>query len=112
MRRFLIGALPVTVWWSPTAPPPLAGPLLYDLAEHAQQIIYDSIGWTDPPRGVAATGVWLEDVERRDACRWRVASDLNWRRLKYWRRLMAQALDEASAPGAAATITQLTIEHC
>jgi glucose-6-phosphate dehydrogenase assembly protein OpcA len=111
MRRFLIGDLPTNVWWSSTVPPPMAGPLLYELAEHAQQVIYDSIGWPDPPRGVAATGVWLEDVERHDAGRWRVASDLNWRRLKYWRRLMAQALDEASAPGAADSITELTIEH-
>ena len=111
MRRFLIGDLPINLWWSSTVPPALAGQALFDLAEHAQQIMYDSIGWPDPPRGVAATAAWLEQVERRDSCRWRVASDLNCRRLKYWRRLMAQALDEASAPGAAASITELTIEH-
>ena len=111
MRRFLIGDLPINLWWSTTTPPPLDGPLLYDLAEYAQQIIYDSLGWIDPPRGVAATGAWLEQIERRETGRWRVASDLNWRRLKYWRRLVAQELDEASAPGAAATITEMTVEH-
>ena len=41
-------------------------------------------------------------VERTaEATRWRGASDLNWRRLKYWRRLAMQALEPASAPGAA-----------
>ncbi len=111
MRRFLIGDLPINLWWSSTVPPPLAEPVLFDLAECAQQIIYDSLGWADPPRGVAATAAWLETVEHRVAGRWRVASDLNWRRLKYWRRLVAQALDEASAPGAAESITDLTLEH-
>jgi glucose-6-phosphate dehydrogenase assembly protein OpcA len=40
-----------------------------------------------------------------------VASDLNWRRLKYWRRLLTQALDPASAPGTAGSVTELLIEH-
>ena len=111
MRRFLIGDLPVNIWWSSTVPPPLAGPLLYELAEYAQQIIYDSLGWTDPPRGVAATGAWLEQIERHESGRWRVASDLNWRRLKYWRRLVTQELNEAWASGAAESITELTLEH-
>ena len=111
MRRFLIGDLPINLWWSSWVPPPMAGPLLFDLAEHAQQIIYDSIGWRDPPRGVAATGIWLEEVERRDACQWRVASDLNWRRLKYWRRLDGASVRRGVLPGAAGSITDLTIEH-
>ena len=111
MRRFLIGDLPTNLWWASTTPPALAGPLLYDLAEYAQQIVYDSIGWPDPPRGVAATAAWLDQIERHESGRWRVASDLNWRRLKYWRRLMVQALDEGSSPGAAESITELTVEH-
>ncbi len=98
MRRFLIGDLPINLWWSSTVPPPMAGPILFDLAEYAQQIIYDSIGWLDPPRGVAATGVWLEQVERQDAGRWRVASDLNWRRLKYWRRLIDAGVGRGVRP--------------
>ena len=36
-----------------------------------------------------------------------MASDLNWRRLKYWRRLLAQALDPASAPGAAESVSEV-----
>src|SRR5205823_1817678 len=42
---------------------------------------------------------------------WRVASDLNWRRLKYWRRLVTQALAPASAPGAAESVTEVLVEH-
>ena len=54
-------------------PPPMAGSLLHELAELAQQIIYDSVGWPEPARGVAATGGWLEQIERPGG-RWRVAS--------------------------------------
>src|SRR5205823_6176174 len=112
VRTLSIGDLPTNLWWAAAQPPALAGPLLYDLAEHAQQIIYDSIGWSDPARGVAATSAWLNQIERSAAgSRWRVASDLNWRRLKYWRRLVAQALDPASAPGAAESVTEILVEH-
>jgi glucose-6-phosphate dehydrogenase assembly protein OpcA len=108
----LIGDLPINLWWAAPQPPPLAGHLLYELAENAQQIMYDSIGWPDPTRGVAATAAWLDQIERPDATgRWRVASDLNWRRLKYWRRLLTQSLDPASAPGAAETVKEVLIEH-
>jgi glucose-6-phosphate dehydrogenase assembly protein OpcA len=113
VRSLVIGDLPTNLWWAAATPPPLAGALLYELSEHAQQIVYDSRGWPDPLRGVAATGAWLEGVERggTQGGRWRVASDLNWRRLKYWRRLVMQALDEGSAPGAAASVTDVLIEH-
>ena len=108
VRWLLIGDLPTNLWWASPQPPPLAGNLLYDLAERAQQIMYDSLGWPDPARGVAATATWLESVERfTDADRWRVASDLNWRRLKYWRRLVAQALE----PVDVATITEVSVSH-
>jgi glucose-6-phosphate dehydrogenase assembly protein OpcA len=108
VRSLLIGDLPTNLWWASPQPPPLAGSLLYDLAEHAQQIMYDSLGWPDPAHGVAATATWLESVERfHDADRWRVASDLNWRRLKYWRRLVAQALE----PVDVATITEVAVGH-
>jgi glucose-6-phosphate dehydrogenase assembly protein OpcA len=40
-----------------------------------------------------------------------VASDLSWRRLKYWRRLMKQALDPGSVPGAQETVSEVIIEH-
>jgi glucose-6-phosphate dehydrogenase assembly protein OpcA len=93
IRELLIGDLPTNLWWAAPVPPPFAGPLLYELGEGAQQIMFDSLDWPDPVRGVSATANWLDQVERPHAGRWRVASDLNWRRLKYWRRSLAQALD-------------------
>jgi glucose-6-phosphate dehydrogenase assembly protein OpcA len=110
VRALLIGDLPVNLLWAAPTPPPLAGALLYELGENAQQIIYDSLGWREPARGVAATGTWLEQVERPGG-RWRVASDLNWRRLKYWRRLLTQSLEPASAPGAAESVSEVLVEH-
>jgi glucose-6-phosphate dehydrogenase assembly protein OpcA len=110
VRSLVIGDLPTNLWWAAPVPPPLSGALLLELAENATQILYDSIGWPQPAVGVVATAAWLDEVERTDA-RWRVASDLNWRRLKYWRRLAAQALDPASAPGAADSATELLVEH-
>jgi glucose-6-phosphate dehydrogenase assembly protein OpcA len=112
VRSLLIGDLPTNVWWVAGTPPPLAGPFLHQLAESAEQVVYDSIGWREPARAVAATAAWLEQFERpADHGPWRVASDLNWRRLKYWRRLTAQALDPAAAPGALDSITEVRIEH-
>jgi glucose-6-phosphate dehydrogenase assembly protein OpcA len=112
VRSLLIGDLPTNLWWAANQPPPLAGPLLYELVELSQQIVYDSLGWTDPARGVAATATWLEQIQRASAGgRWRVASDLNWRRLKYWRRLLAQALDPASTPGAVESLSEVQLEH-
>lgn len=110
VRSLLIGDLPVNLWWSSHVPPPFAGTLLYDLSEKAQQVMYDSIGWPSPARGVVATANWLEQVERPGG-RWRVASDLNWRRLKYWRRLISQALEPASARGAMESVSEVRIDH-
>ena len=110
VRALLIGDLPVNLWWVATVPPPLAGSLLMELAENAQQIIYDSIGWPDPARGMAATAAWIEQIQRAGG-RWRVASDLNWRRLKYWRRLLTQALEPTAAAGAAESATEIVVEH-
>ncbi|MGL4553584.1 MAG: glucose-6-phosphate dehydrogenase assembly protein OpcA [Gemmataceae bacterium] len=110
VRALLIGDLPVNVLWSSHVPPPLAGVLMHDLADLAQQVIYDSLGWPDPARGMVATAGWLGQIERPGG-RWRVASDLNWRRLKSWRRLLSQALGPASAPGAAETVSEVLVEH-
>ena len=112
VRSLLIGDLPINIWWATPVPPPLAGPLLYDLAESAQQVIYDSLGWANPHRGVAATAAWLSKFERGGGKgTWRVASDLNWRRLKYWRRILTQAFDPAINPGGNQTITEIQVEH-
>jgi glucose-6-phosphate dehydrogenase assembly protein OpcA len=111
VRSLIIGDLPINLWWAANVPPPLAGQLLLDLGEYAQQIMYDSLGWTEPARGMAATAGWIEATERSDAGRWRVVSDLNWRRLKYWRRFIAQAIEELEAKHAIGTLTELQIEH-
>jgi glucose-6-phosphate dehydrogenase assembly protein OpcA len=112
VRGLLIGDLPTNLWWAAAVPPPLAGHFLYELAERAQQVIYDSIGWTDPARGVAATCAWLSKFERGpERGPWRVAADLNWRRLKFWRRILAQALDPNTAPHALETISEVLVEH-
>ena len=112
VRGLLIGDLPTNLWWASHVPPPLAGPLLFDLAESAQQVIYDSLGWREPHRGVSATSNWLAHCERDGSDgHWRVASDLNWRRLKLWRRLISQTLDPATAEGAIDSISEISIEH-
>jgi glucose-6-phosphate dehydrogenase assembly protein OpcA len=112
VRGLLIGDLPTNLWWAAPVPPPSGGALLYDLSERAQQVIYDSVGWLEPARGVVATAAWLAKCEpEQGQGTWRVGSDLNWRRLKYWRRLLGQALDPASAPGVLETITEVLVEH-
>jgi glucose-6-phosphate dehydrogenase assembly protein OpcA len=112
VRELLIGDLPTNLWWAAPVPPPMAGEFLYDLTECSQQIIYDSIGWLEPARGVVATSSWLEKLQSAASeGPWRVASDLNWRRLKFWRRTLAQALDPVTAPGVLDSITEVLVEH-
>ena len=111
VRALLIGDLPTNLWWAAPVPPPFAGPILYELAEHAQQIVYDSMGWPDPARGVAATAGWLEQIERAGPGCWRVASDINWRRLKYWRRMLTQSLEGAEDRGLFESAAEIRIEH-
>lgn len=110
VRALVIGDLPINLWWEAPVPPPLAGPLMFELADPAQQVIYDSIGWPDPARGMAATASWLEQITRGGG-RWRVGSDLNWRRLKYWRRLLTQALEASAAPGALESACEIVVAH-
>ncbi len=112
VRSLLIGDLPTNLWWACSTPPPLASPILDELAEPAQQMIYDSLGWSEPNRAVAATSTWLDRFERDDRSgRWRIASDLTWRRLKAWRRLLSQGLDPSAAPGVLGRISEVVIEH-
>ncbi len=110
-RSLVVGDLPTNLLWEADEPPGVAGALLHHLAEDAQQVLYDSVGWRDPVQGVATTAAWREHVESAGPGRRRVASDLNWRRLKYWRRLVSQALDPASAPGTAGSIHAVLVEH-
>lgn len=113
IRGLLIGDLPTNLWWACEVPPALAGSLVNEAAESVQQIIYDSIGWREPARGVAAMGAWVAAMERdgKGGRRYRVISDLNWRRLKFWRRILTQALDPNVLPGALESITEIQVEH-
>src|SRR5438874_13037503 len=65
LRGLLSGDLPTNRWWAAPQPPSMAGPLLYDLPEHLQQIIYDSVGWLERPTVVAATAPWLRHFDAR-----------------------------------------------
>ena len=110
VRSLSIGDLPTNLLWDTPTPPSMGGPLLADLSEHAMQILFDSLDWPEPIKGVAATGTWLEQIERAVPGRWRVASDLNWRRLKYWRRLISQALEPlGNKPGE--QIESIEVDH-
>ncbi len=112
VRALIIGDLPTNLYWQASTPPALAGPLLFELAEGFEQIVYDSLGWAEPDRAVAATARWIEQVERiGTGSEWRVVSDLNWRRLKYWRRILVQSLAPASAPGVADSASEILVEH-
>lgn len=112
VRALLIGDLPTNLLWNAPIPPALAGPLVFEMADGVQQIVYDSIGWREPARGVVATARWIDQVEKVGLGRaWRIVSDLNWRRLKYWRRILVQSLAPASAPGVADSAQEILVEH-
>ena len=105
-RALLIGDLPTALWWVPAQGPSPAGELFGELAAMADHVIYDSIGWPDPARSVVATANWAASEKTRQ-----VISDLAWRRLKPWQRLISQVLDPDVLPGALKNISEVTIEH-
>jgi glucose-6-phosphate dehydrogenase assembly protein OpcA len=105
-RSLVIGDLPTALWWTPTDPPPAAGELFQELADMATQVIYDSAGWPDPVAGRIATAEWATSPNTKQ-----IASDLVWRRLKPWKRLISQTLDPTLMPGALECITAVEIEH-
>lgn len=105
-RSLLIGDLPVSLWWAVAQPPPQGGPLFQELAQMSSQIIYESQGWLDPVRGVIATADWAASDDTQQ-----VLADLEWRRLKTWRRLISQTMDPAVLPGALESITEVRFEH-
>jgi glucose-6-phosphate dehydrogenase assembly protein OpcA len=108
----LVGDLPINLWWAAPVPPPLGGEFFHELGARTDLVVFDSIGWPDPPRGVLAVANWIGNLEKTTSqSRWRLGADLNWRRLKYWRRLLTQALDPAVAPGFLPTISEVTLEH-
>lgn len=104
LRPLLIGDLPTALWWASNQPPPLSHGLFDTLAELADQVIYDSVGWPNPAEGVRAMTRWVMGEERP-------VFNLAWRYLKPWRRILAQVLDPRVAPGALQNIDSIRIEH-
>lgn len=113
LRELLIGDLPTNFWWATKTPPAIAGPLLYEFSEYAQQVLFDSYEWNDPHRGIATLDAWLARFDRTSDVQpcWRTASDLNWRRTRIWRRILAEGLSPTTAPGVLETIADVEIEH-
>ena len=105
-RSLLVGDLPTALWWHSPLAPPLSGATFEELAAMSDQLIYDSLGWLDPARGVVAMARWLSSAEGTGA-----VADLAWRRLKPWRRLISQVLDPSIVPGALASIRRVVVEH-
>jgi glucose-6-phosphate dehydrogenase assembly protein OpcA len=105
VRSLLLGDLATALWWATPEAPPLFGALFDELAELADQVIYDSVAWTDPLRQLIVTANWVGRGHTQ------IIADLAWRRPKLWRRLIAQSLDPAYAPGGLEGITDIQIEH-
>jgi glucose-6-phosphate dehydrogenase assembly protein OpcA len=105
-RELLIGDLPTAFWWASHDPPPKGGELFAELAAMTKQVIYESQAWLEPVRGVLDTADW---VTRENIVQ--VLADLEWRRLKTWRRLISQTMDPAVLPGALDSITEVRLEH-
>lgn len=105
-RAHLVGDLPTTLWWASRQPPPEAGELFFQLAELADQIIYDNMGWVNPAKGVASMTRWV--AAQQDS---QVVHNLAWRRVAGWRKLISQVLDPQTAPGALDTLSLIEIEH-
>jgi glucose-6-phosphate dehydrogenase assembly protein OpcA len=106
VRSLLIGDLPTALWWATRIPPPAGGDVFNELTAMTTQVIYESQGWLDPVRDVIATAHWAAGEQTPD-----VLADLEWRRLKTWRRLISQAFDPAVLPGALQSITEVRLEH-
>jgi glucose-6-phosphate dehydrogenase assembly protein OpcA len=105
-RSLVIGDLPTSVWWAAPVPPPLGGEVMEELRAMSAEVIFDSVLFADPVRGLDATAEWVAGASRRIG-----VTDLAWSRLAPWRTFAAQALDPAGLPGALAAAREVTIEH-
>jgi glucose-6-phosphate dehydrogenase assembly protein OpcA len=104
VRSLLISDLPSALWWLSPRPPALAGTVFDAFAPMADQIIYDSVGWSEPRRGVLAMTQWSQRHST-------VIFNLAWRRLKPWRRILAQSLAPTVLPGALQRISHVELRH-
>jgi glucose-6-phosphate dehydrogenase assembly protein OpcA len=104
VRSLLISDLPSALWWLSPRPPALTGAVFDAFAPMANQIIYDSVGWSDPPRAVQAMTRWSKNNRA-------VIFNLAWRRLKPWRRILTQSLAPTVLPGALQRINAIELHH-
>jgi len=105
-RSQLIGDLPTTLWWASRRPAPEAGEVFFQLAELADQIIYDNMGWINPSKGVATMTRWVAAQQDEQ-----IVYSLAWRRFAIWRKLISQVLDPLVAPNALESLSVIEIEH-
>jgi glucose-6-phosphate dehydrogenase assembly protein OpcA len=104
VRSLLISDLPCALWWLSPRPPASTGTVFDAFSPMANQIIYDSVGWADPPAGVRAMAQWSKNNRT-------VIFNLAWRRLKPWRRILSQSLSPALLPGALTRISAIEVRH-
>jgi hypothetical protein len=105
-RSQLIGDLPTTLWWVSRRPPPEVGDVFFQLAELADQIIYDNMGWINPIKGISVMTRWVAAQQNEQ-----VVYNLAWRRIALWRKLLSQMLDPQIAPGALEGLRVIEIDH-
>ncbi len=105
-RSHLIGDLPTTVWWVSRQPPPKIPAVFLELAELADQVIYDNIGWANPITGISMMTRWV--ASQQDTL---IVYNLAWRRLTILRKLISQVLDPKVAPGALDSMREIKIDH-
>jgi hypothetical protein len=105
-RALLIGDLSTTLWWASRQPAPEAGEVFFQLAELANQIIYDNMGWTNPTKSVATMTRWVAAQQESQ-----IVYNLAWRRFAFWRKLISQVLDPLVAPDALESLRVVEIEH-
>jgi hypothetical protein len=104
VRSLLISDLPSALWWLSSRPPAMTGAVFDAFAPMADQIIYDSVGWSDPLHAVLAMTHWAKTNRT-------VIFNLAWRRLKPWRRILAQSLAPTLVPGALQRIDLIELSH-
>jgi len=102
----LLEDLPTSLWWASSKPLPHSQIWFLETSRLASQLIYDSFTWQDARQGIRAVTQWLSSTEGDQT-----AADLAWRRLKPWRRVIAQALDPALVPSALESIVRVSIKH-
>ncbi len=113
VRSLMVGDLSTTLWWATPEAPALGGALYTELAAMSSQIIFDSLGWLEPVRSMAATSRLLGNGPGGPGGHGGrpLLTDVCWRRLRGWRRILSQGLDPAFAPGTLEHAAELSLEH-